>query len=127
MASIALFKHLFLSLSLFYFCVPYFILFLKLFYYCSVTVVCIYLPPFPQPQSSPPPYLASTPLLGFVHESFIVVPENPFPFPTPQFSPPTSPLVTVRLFLISMSVVIFCLLACFVDQVPLIGEIIWYL
>ena len=45
----------------------------------------------------------------------------------PPLSPPTSLLVTVHLFFISMSRVIFCLLVCFVDQVPLIGEIIWYL
>ena len=41
--------------------------------------------------------------------------------------PPTSPLVTVRLFFISLALVLFCLLVCFIDQVPLIGEIIWYL
>ena len=60
----------------------------------------------PPPQPNPPPSLASTPLLDFVHVSFIVVPENPYP----PLSPPNSPLVTVRLFLISMSLVIFCLL-----------------
>ena len=46
----------------------------------------------------------------------------------PPFSPVTpllSPLVTVcSLF---PSLVLFCALVCFVDQVPLIGEIIWYL
>ena len=30
-------------------------------------------------------------------------------------------------FVISMSLVLFCLLGCFVDQVTLLGEIIWYL
>ena len=35
--------------------------------------------------------------------------------PPPPLSPPTSPLVTVRLFFISMSLIIFCLLACLVD------------
>ena len=30
-------------------------------------------------------------------------------------------------FFISMSLVLFCSLVCFVDWVPLIGEIIWYL
>ena len=44
-----------------------------------------------------------------------------------HYPPSPSPLVTVSLFLISMSLVIFCLLVCFVDQVPLIGEIIWCL
>ena len=41
--------------------------------------------------------------------------------------PLPSPLVTVSLFFISMSLVIICFLICFVDQVPLVGEIIWYL
>ena len=44
----------------------------------------------------------------------------------PQSLPP-SPLAIVRLFLTSMSVVIFYLLFSFVDYVPLKGEIIWYL
>ena len=82
-------------------------LILRVFYCCSNTVVCIFayhashphLPPL-----IPPPF-------GFVHVSFIVVPENPFPSPAP-LSPPTSPLITVSLFLISMSLVIFCLLDC---------------
>ena len=33
----------------------------------------------PPPQPNPPPSLASTLPLGFVHVSFIVVPENPSP------------------------------------------------
>ena len=41
--------------------------------------------------------------------------------------PSPSPLVIVRLFLISMSGVIFCLLFSFVDYVPVKGETIWYL
>ena len=45
----------------------------------------------------------------------------------PHYSPTSSLLVTVSFFFISMSLVPFCLLVCFVDQVPLIGEIIWYL
>ena len=40
---------------------------------------------------------------------------------------PPSPLVTVSLFFISRSLVLFCSLFCFVDQVSLIGKIIWYL
>ena len=39
--------------------------------------------------------------------------------------PTPSPLATVRLFLISMTMVIFCLLFSFVDYVPVKGEIIW--
>ena len=41
--------------------------------------------------------------------------------------PPLSPLAIVRLFLTTMSLVIFCLLFSFVDYVPVKGEIIWYL
>ena len=41
--------------------------------------------------------------------------------------PPPYPLVTVSLYFISMSLVIFGLLVCFLDQVPLKGEIIWSL
>ena len=84
----------------------------------------------PFPPTSPPhpshPHLPSLiPLLfGFVHVSFIV--HKPFPL-FPLLSPPISLLVTVRLFLISMSLVVFCLLVCFIDQVPVKGEVIWYL
>ena len=49
------------------------------------------------------------------------------PLLSPIVSLPPSSLVTVKLFFISVSVIVFCLPVCFVDQVPLIGEIIWYL
>ena len=52
--------------------------------------------------------------------SFIVVPVIPS-----SHCPP--PLAIVRLFLTSMSLVIFCFLFYFVDYVPVKGEIIWYL
>ena len=44
---------------------------------CSSTVVCIFSPPLPPHPSHPrlPPLIP--PCLGFVHVSFIVVPENP--------------------------------------------------
>ena len=51
---------------------------------------------------------------------------KPFPHFLP-LSPPAFPLVTVSLFLISMSLVIFCFLFSSVDYVPVKGEIIWYL
>ena len=79
----------------------------------------------PQPNPSPSP--ASTLPLGFVRVSFIVVPENPsprYPFPPPLWLDWRKP---IRLFLTSMSLVIFCLLFSFVDYVPVKGEIIWYL
>ena len=87
-----------------------------LFYFFSITVVCIFSPP----QPNPPPSPASPIPLGFVHVSFTVVPENPSPhcpLPTPLW----------LLFLTSMSLVIFCLLFSSVDYVPVKGEIIWYL
>ena len=47
--------------------------------------------------------------------------------PLSSLSPSHSPLAIVRLFLTSMSLVIFCLLFSSVDYVPVKGEIIWYL
>ena len=38
-----------------------------------------------------------------------------------------SPLVTVNVSLISMSLVLFCSFVCFVHWIPFIGEVIWYL
>ena len=58
----------------------------QLFYCCSITVVCIFSPPLHPTPARPPPSPASTLPLGFVHVSFIVVPENPsihYPFPPP--------------------------------------------
>ena len=46
--------------------------------------------------------------------------------PFSPLSPPHSLLAIVRLFLTSMSLVIFCLLFSFVDYVSVKGEIIWY-
>ena len=68
------------------------------------------------PHSHLPPSILS-PLSMFIYNLF-----SSFPC----YFPPPSPLVTVILVLISMSLVIFCLLVCFVDYVSLIGEIIWY-
>ena len=68
---------------------------------------------FPPTQPSPLPTLDPTPF-DFVHVSFIHVPENPSPF---SLFPPLSPPLPSGycLFLISMSLVIFCLLICFID------------
>ena len=46
--------------------------------------------------------------------------------PFSPLSPPCSPLAIVRLFLTSMSLVIFCLLFSSVDYIPVKGVIIWY-
>ena len=86
--------------------------FLLLFYCCSSTGVCTY-PPSPLtpailtslPWYHPPLVLSMCPLLFLKTLPFF-----------PPIIPPTSPLITVRLFLISMSLVIFCLLVCFVHR-----------
>ena len=103
----------------------YFILFsiFKLFYFCSITVVCILPPPLyltPAKPTSlpcfhPPPWLCPRVLYSSSSN------------PLSPLSLPHSPLAIVRLFLTSMSLVIFCLLFSFVDYVPIKGEIIWYL
>ena len=95
----------------------------KLFYCCSITVVCIFSPllyPTPAKHTSPPcfhppPWFCLRVLYSSSWKPFSLL------------SLPPSPLATVRLFLISMSLVIFCLLFSSVDYVLLKGEIIWYL
>ena len=96
------------------------------FYCCSSTVVSIFLSPFPpatptttsHPQSEPPLALSMGPLYMFL--------DNPSPS-FPHYPLSLSPLVSVSLFFTSVSLVLFCSFVCFVDQVPLIGEIIWCL
>ena len=102
---------------------PFFCAFKKI-YFCSFTVVLPFSPivlPYPVPHNqSPHPIVC-------VHEPSIRVPLLAIPLLSPIIPLPTSPcsLVTVSFFFISMSLVIFCLLVCFVDSVPLTGEIIW--
>ena len=64
--------------------------------------------PTTPPQLNPPPLPTSTLPLGFVHVSFIVVPVIPSSHcPRPPLPPPPA-LAILRLFLTSMSLVIFC-------------------
>ena len=103
------------------------IYFMYLFLFCfNFIVVQVQFFAFPPLHSSlpQPPSLDPNPV-GFAHVSFIVVPENPSPFT--HIIPSHLPLVPVSLFFISVFLVIFCLLTCFVDLVPLKGEIIQYL
>ena len=74
-------------------------------------------------QLNPPPSPTSTLPLDFVHVSFIVVPV----IPSPHCPLPHCPLTIVRLFLTSISLVIFCFLFSSIYYVPVKGEIIWYL
>ena len=89
-----------------------------LIFYFSSRVVSIFPHPHPLPSILPP--------FGFVHGSFIHVFDSPSSSFPPYPSPLTS-LVNFSLFFISKSLIIYCLLVCFIDQVLLIGEIIWYL
>ena len=98
--------------------------FLKLLYCCSIRVVWNFSPPLsPTPAKPtslpcfhPPPWFCPCVLYSSSWKSF-------FPL-----SPPHSPLAIVRMFLTSMSLVIFCLVFfVVVDYVPVKGEIIWYL
>ena len=79
-------------------------------------------PPHPRPAKPtslpcfhPPPWYSPCVLYNSSWKTF------------PPLSSSPSPLAIVRLFLTSMSLVIFCLLFSFVDYVPVKGEIIWYL
>ena len=99
-----------------------FYLFYFIFYFYSVTIVCIFSPSlYPTPASPtslphlyPPPWFCPCVLYSSSYK------------PLSPLSPPYSPLAIVTLFLFSMSLVIFCLLFSFVDYVPVKGEIIWY-
>ena len=95
-------------------------LFLKLLF----KYTCFHFPAITFPTPIFPPSIL--PRFGFVHGSFVHVPSTTLPLPS-QLSPPHAPLVTVSLLFISMSLVIFCLLVCFVDYIPLKDETIWYL
>ena len=108
----------------------YFYFLNNFFYCCSSTIVSLsshLLPPAPPiPSSHPPSY---PPLaLSICLLRMFLDPSLTFPF----YPPPASPLRRamgrgINLFFVSMSLVLFCSLICFVDKVPLIGEIIWYL
>ena len=102
----------------------YFFSFLfKLFYCCSITVVCIFPPPlYPAPAKPtslpcfhPPPWFCLCVLYSSSWKPF-----------SPLSLPP-SPLAIVRMFLTSASLVIYCLLFSCVNYVPVKGEITWYL
>ena len=102
----------------------FFLFFHKLLHCCSITVVCIFSPPLPShPSQTHLPHLLPSPNPWFY--PCVLYRSSGKPFSPLSHSP--SPLAIVRLFLISMSLVIFCLLFSFVDYVPVKGEIISYL
>ena len=93
------------------------------FYCYSITVVCLFSPslhptpaePTPLPHLHPPPWFCACVLYSSSCN------------PLSPLSPPHSPLAIVRLFLTSMSLVIFCLLFSSTAYVPVKGEIICFL
>ena len=95
----------------------FFLFFYKLLYCCSIAVVSIF-SPLLHPNPAKPTSLPCFSLCVLHSSSW-----KPFS----PLSPTLSPLAIVRLFLISMSLVLFCLFFSFVDYVPVKGEIIWYL
>ena len=86
--------------------IPVLLFFFRDFSYCcSSTVVSVFPPPLPPPHTHH--HLSPSTSFGFVHGSFIHVPWWPFPL-FPPLSLSLHPLVTVSLFFISMSLVLFC-------------------
>ena len=79
------------------------------FLFLLINYSCPHFSPLLSPALPTSPTFNPPPPLVLVHGSFI-----PFPF-FPPLAPSPHPLVTVSLFFISMSVVLFCLLDCFVD------------
>ena len=100
------------------------LIFLILILHCySITVVCLF-----SPSLHPTP--AKPTSLPCFHPTHWFCPCVLYSSSWKPFSPlslPHSPLAIIRLFLTSMSLVIFCLLFSSVDYVPVKGEIIWYL
>ena len=90
------------------------LLFLLIIFYTSNTVVSIFTPPLSPTPPTPTSYPQSYPPLALSISPLYMFLDDPFP----AFScylPPCSPLVTVSLFFISMSLVIFYSLVCFVE------------
>ena len=116
-------------LSVQVFC-PYFLFFLffliKHFFLLLFNYSCLHFLPTAPPHPTP----AKPTSLPCLHPPPWFCPCVPYTSSWKSLSPlstPHSPLVIVRLLLTSMSLVIFCLLFFLVDQVPVKGEIIWYL
>ena len=84
--------------------------FFYLFYCCSITVFCIFSPPLPYTPSEPTSLPCFHPPPWFCPSVLYSSSCKPFS----PLSLPSSPLAIVRLFLTSMSLVIFCLPFSFV-------------
>ena len=100
--------------------------FKKYFIVYAITIVLIFLPLAPSTQPTPYSHSQSPchcPCPWVMHICSLT---NPFTFFQPVPSLPF-PLTAVSLFHVSLPLVLFCSLINFVNQVPVIGEIIWYL
>ena len=93
------------------------------FYCYSITVVCLSSPSLHPTPAKP----TSLPHLNLPSWFCPCVLYSSSCKPLSSLSPPHSPLAIVRLFLTSMSLIIFRLLFSSVDYVPVKGDIIWYL
>ena len=92
--------------------------------YCySITVVCLF-SPFLHPTPTEPSSLPHLHPLPWICPCILY---SSSCNPLSSLSPPHSLQAIVRLFLTSMSLVMFCLHFSSVDYVPVKGEIIWYL
>ena len=89
----------------------------KLLYCCSITVVCIFSPPLPHTPSKPTSLPCFHPTPWFCPCVLYSSSYNPLSSVTPYHSPWS----IVRLFLTSMSLVIFCLLFSSIAYVPVKG------
>ena len=109
------------NLSLFYILISFFIIVVQL----QLSHLFLHYSPLshlPTPTSTVSPH----PIVHVQEYSIHV----PFLAPSSSFAhyhSPPSPLIPVSLFFISMSLVLFSSFVCFVDQIQIIGEIIWYL
>ena len=112
-------RMLLLPINLFFLiCKFYFYLYLLIFinfYCCSITVALITLPHYsPLLYPLPTSPIQSSPLLSLSMGPLYMCLNLTLPLLFSLFLTPSS-LATVSLFLISMSVVLFCSLVCFVD------------
>ena len=98
--------------------------FYNLIFYCySITVVCLFTPSFHPTPAEPPSFPHFHPLPWFGPCVLYSSSCNPLS----SVCPPHSLLPIVRLFITSMSLVIFCLLFSSIAYVPVKGDVIWYL
>ena len=93
------------------------------FYCYSIRVVCLFSPSLHPTPAKPTSITHLHPPPSFCPCVLYSSSCNPLSL----LSPPHFRLAILRLFLTSVSLVIFCLLFSSVDYVPVKGEIIWYL